>query len=296
MASSTSSRDTPTAGQPAAAPKKEQTKLPAFKVTKPGVKRGLKKLPKALQRPLRPSGKHPPIKIAANGLVDVQDPPSYLVVAFKRNNAESPLLRLDKSIRKKIWEYAMGGHTIEVKARKVEPTEKPAPTAAASDTGSAYVGKIAHHGPKRTQPRAAFHLPEVCRAIYQETATLGYSTNQFAFVGEVWAKFGRENGPDGALEGWCRELVPAQVDAVTIIRPHWHDLQDYLDKNNKRSFKQLFPNLKQLRVPSRVVNCDAKWPCRGDPMRKHLRQQAKDRIATLIKQQEGDDVTAVFLD
>ncbi|KAL1604109.1 hypothetical protein SLS60_005701 [Paraconiothyrium brasiliense] len=213
-----------------------------------------------------------------------------------RNTIESPLLRLDKNIREKIWEYAMGGYIVEVKARKIEFPEKTTSIALSTDTGSAYVGKIAHHGPKRTQPRTAFHLPEVCRAVYQETATRGYSHNQFAFVGEVWAKFGRDNGPDGALEGWCRELVPAQFKAVTTIRPHWHDLQDYLDKDNKRSFKQLFPNLKQLRVPSRVVNCEAKWPYRGDPMRRHLRQQAKGRVAALIKEQEGGDIEAIFSD
>lgn len=59
-------------------------------------------------------------------------------------------------------------------------------------------------------------------------------------------------------------------------------------------FKQLFPCLKHLRVPSRAVNCDAKWPSRGDPMRKHLRQQAKERIALLVKEQEGDEVKAIF--
>lgn len=64
---------------PTSAPKKEQTKLPAFKVTKPGVQRGPRKLPKALQRPIRPIGKTSPVKIKADGLLDVKDPPSYLI-------------------------------------------------------------------------------------------------------------------------------------------------------------------------------------------------------------------------
>jgi hypothetical protein len=187
----------------------------------------------------------------------------------------------------KIWKYALGGRTIQIKARKVPDTP-------AFDTGSQYSGKVVHHGPKRAQPKTAFRLPEVSRLIYQETATLGYAANQFAFVGEVDAKFGRESGPDGALEGWCRELVPAQIHAVNSIRPHWHDLQDYLNKNSMRAFKHLFPNLKQIRVPSRAVNCDAKWPRRSDPMRKHLRQQAKDRIAAMVKEQEGRDVEVIF--
>ncbi|KAK7191769.1 hypothetical protein PSPO01_02218 [Paraphaeosphaeria sporulosa] len=165
----------------------------------------------------------------------------------------------------------------------VGPAEKNGPATPTFNIGSAYSGKVIQHGPKRAQPKTAFHLPEVCRFIYEETAILGYATNQFAFVGEVDQKFGKDDGPDGALEGWCRELVPAQIKAVNSIRPHWHDLQDYLNKSNMRTMKQLFPKLKQIRVPSRAVNCDAKWPSRGDPMRKYLRQQTKERMSVLVK-------------
>lgn len=189
----------------------------------------------------------------------------------------------------------MGGHTIEIMARKAgDIAEDGTSTTRVPEHGSPYMGKVAHQGPKRSRPKTAFRLPEVCRLIYQETATLGYTTNQFGFIGEVGAMFGREQGPDGALEGWCRERIPAHINAVTSIRPHWHDLQDYLSKNNMKTFKQLFPCLKQLRVPSRAVNCQAKWPHRGDPMGRHLRQQAKERIAAMIKDQEGDDVEVVF--
>lgn len=214
--------------------------------------------------------------------------------SVKRNSVESPLLRIDKSIRMRIWKYAMGGHTIEIRARKLQPSEDMLSVTSPLDAVSAYIGSVVHHGPKRTRPKTAFHLPEVCRQIYDETATLGYSSNHFSFIGEVSHKFGREDGPDGALEDWCHELLPAQVNAVTCIRPHWHDFQDYLSKANMRSFKQLFPRLKYLRVPSRAVNCDAKWPSRGDPMRKHLRQQSKEKIAALIKDQEGDEVEAIL--
>jgi hypothetical protein len=69
------------ASEPISAQKKEQTKLPAFKVTKPGAKRGPRKLPKALQRPVRPSGTISSVKIRADGLVDVKDPPPYLMAA-----------------------------------------------------------------------------------------------------------------------------------------------------------------------------------------------------------------------
>ena len=188
----------------------------------------------------------------------------------------------------------MSGQIVEIRVRKPESLERSLSATSVPDVGAAYIGKVAHRGPKRTQPKAAFHLPEVCRQIYAETATMGYSGNQFSFIGEISLKYGREDGPDGALEGWCRELLPAQVNAVTCIRPHWHDFQDYLSKENMRTFKQLFPRLKNLRVPSRAVNCHAEWPGRGDPMRKHLRQQSKKKITALVKEQEGDEVEATF--
>ncbi|KAJ4287356.1 beta transducin [Kalmusia sp. IMI 367209] len=281
---------TPATEQPTCALKQEQMKLPAFRITKSGVKRNTKKLPKALQRPIPPSGKIYPVKVRADGLLNIEDVPDYLMAAVKRNSTQSPLLRIDKQIRMKIWDFAMGGHTIEIRARKPGCSTLSVPLS----SGSPFVGKVAHHGPKRAQPKTAFHLAEVCRQVYAETATLGYATNQFAFVGEVEVKSGREDGPDGALEGWCKELLPAQRNAVTNIRPHWHDLQDFLSDCNLRTFKQLFPELKSLRVPSRAVNCEAKWPHRGDPMRRHLRQQAKEKIAAMIRRQEGKDVQAAF--
>lgn len=62
-------------------PKKEQTKFPIFKVMKSGVKRGPRKLPKALQRPTRPNGMKSSVKIKANGLLDIKDTPYYLLAA-----------------------------------------------------------------------------------------------------------------------------------------------------------------------------------------------------------------------
>lgn len=193
-----------------------------------------------------------------------------------------------------IWQYATGGCTIDIRARKPYIAESDDAVDAEVDSRSAYVGKVAYRGPKRQQPKLAFHLSQVCRQIYAETATLIYSRNQFSFTGKVPLISGHEDGPDGALEGWARDLLPAQLQAITCIRPHWHDIQYYLQKSNMSKFKQLFPCLKHLRVPSRAVNCDAKWPSRGDPMRKHLRQQAKERIALLVKEQEGDEVKAIF--
>jgi len=213
--------------------------------------------------------------------------------SVKRNANESLLLRLPDSIKSKIWVYAMGGLTIDIRVRDAKISNEASSTI--SDTALSYVGKVMHSSPRRKKVRTAFHLPEVCRQIYAETATLTYSLNRFSFTGEVEVRYGRDNGPDGALEGWTRDCLPAQRKAIVEVRPHWHDLQDYLDGANMRAFKQLFPSLKRLRVASRAVNCEAKWPSRGSPIRKRLREQAKETIAVAIKKQEGEDVDAVFV-
>ena len=55
--------------------------LSVFKITKPGVKRRLRKLPQALQRPTPPAGKGSSVKVKADGLLDIKDVPDYLMAA-----------------------------------------------------------------------------------------------------------------------------------------------------------------------------------------------------------------------
>lgn len=180
---------------------------------------------------------------------------------------------------------------------KLRATNDASPKAR-SDSESLYQGYAAVPGPpgrKIKKLRTAFRLPEVCRTIYHETATLGYALNEFVFAGEITASFGKQDAPDGALEGWAMERIPAQLHAITTIRPHWMDVTDQLDnKNNMRAFKQFYPSLNKLLVPKRTVSLEANAPDRGDPMRKFLRQQAKETIASRIKEQEGDDVEVIF--
>lgn len=92
----------------------------------------------------------------------------------------------------------MGFHTVEIKLRYTVDS----PFQACSGAQSPYQGYSATPGPpdrKIKKLKTAFHLPEVCRRIYFETATLGYSMNTFVFVGEVPCLFGKQDAPDGAL-------------------------------------------------------------------------------------------------
>lgn len=116
---------------------------------------------------------------------------------------------------------------------------------------SSYLGYSALPGPpdrKIRKLKTAFHLPEVCRRIYHETATLGYSLNTFVFVGELPVSFGILSAPDGALEGWALSLIPAQLKVIGAIRPHWKDLVEYINRDDVRTFKMFYPGLKKVIV------------------------------------------------
>lgn len=221
------------------------------------------------------------------------------MISVKRNTLESPLLRLPVKVRIKIWEYAMGGNAIEIKLRGAEDTSASTAvtTQGQSKSKSMLLGYAAVPGPsdrKTKKLRSAFHLPEVCRSIYRETAVLGYALNDFVFVGEVLKLFGRKNGPDGAMQAWAMERIPAQLNAIKSIRPHWMDMLDYIHKDNTQALNQVYPGLERVFVPKRTVSAEANAPERGDPVRKLRRQQAKTRIANVVQELEGDIVEAVF--
>lgn len=65
----------------------------------------------------------------------------------------------------------MGGSTTAICLRNNDKELKTSNTA----PDSPYHGTLSHVGSDRKKQRTAFHLPEVCREIYSETATLGYA-------------------------------------------------------------------------------------------------------------------------
>lgn len=99
----------------------------------------------------------------------------------RRNATKSPLLRLPPEIRNKIWSFAMGGMLVMLPYIK--------PTMGCAVQIDLKVGGYApsqteimyHNEPvyKLTKQPAAFHLPEVCRQVYAETALTAYEQNVF---------------------------------------------------------------------------------------------------------------------
>jgi hypothetical protein len=85
---------------------------------------------------------------------------------------------------------------------------------------------------------SAFHLPEVCRQIYSETATLAYKLNIFVINNFHWDAFERYR--------WIRKRLPAQRNAITAIAPQESVLWEFLDSD--MSFLDTFPNLEYIEI------------------------------------------------
>jgi hypothetical protein len=106
---------------------------------------------------------------------------SYVNQYFRaqRNAIESPLLRLPPEVRNVIWTFAVGVDLVFIRQKSKRPLR-------AKGYGVAFDGQIRRFEDDRQL--AAFHLPEVCRQIYAETATLAYSTNTFLPCGAEWIR------------------------------------------------------------------------------------------------------------
>jgi hypothetical protein len=90
-------------------------------------------------------------------------------------NANSPLLRLPAEIRNNIWAYACGGNKVMLPARWNTTMKGGAVDLIRTADGT--LTTFSFHS--TTRKPAAFHLPEVCRQIYAETALISYKTNTF---------------------------------------------------------------------------------------------------------------------
>ena len=148
--------------------------------------------------------------------------------SVKRNCTESPLLRLPGELRNKVWEFAMGGQYVKVppcgeaKGGAVTPRSRLRPRA------SKY---------KNDKLPSAFHLPEVCRQIYSETATLAYRLNTFI--------------ADSSLlnyVNWSTRLLPAHRNAISAVEPEASFFQTWINSRAGSLRQQSFPKLQRIIV------------------------------------------------
>ncbi len=85
-----------------------------------------------------------------------------------------------------------------------------------------------------------FHIPEVCRQIYAETAIMIYKLNTFDLYYE----------PERTIM-WSRNMLPAQRNAITSITLDIFFYRNYAKVLGGQSFEAFFPNLKRLEVVNR---------------------------------------------
>jgi hypothetical protein len=103
---------------------------------------------------------------------------------------------LPPEIRSNIWTFAVKVDLVYIKCAKAYPL-RPKGHAVTDAT--------------HKRQLSAFHLLQVCRQVYTETATLAYSTNTF-LIGLH---------PDGPLS-WIRALSLVQREAITRVELEWY--------------------------------------------------------------------------
>ncbi|KAH7399680.1 hypothetical protein BKA66DRAFT_452360 [Pyrenochaeta sp. MPI-SDFR-AT-0127] len=155
--------------------------------------------------------------------------PHHLVQIVDNNTKNSNLLRLPGEIRNMIWALAMGGNYVRVK-RVIH-----------NITGNKFWVKTKLYAQAtltdNTLRSSGFKLPQVCRQIYAETATLGYKLNTFILEHNNW--------PKEAIG----HLLLAQKDAVESILLEMTLFESYISSNVGYSIRSRYPNLKRIEVP-----------------------------------------------
>ncbi|KAJ8112266.1 hypothetical protein OPT61_g5329 [Boeremia exigua] len=142
-------------------------------------------------------------------------------------NANSPLLRLPAEIRNTIFEIA----TYEYEKIGLYFNRK------GNYSRSGYSTRVQ----KSMSKHAAFTLPQVCRQIYAETATLIYRVNTFSFA------------THRGLKKWISKRLPAELEAVE----HLELLEGDADER-KDVLQQLIeaecPNVRSLTQDQNAAN------------------------------------------
>jgi hypothetical protein len=138
---------------------------------------------------------------------------------------------------------------------------------------------------KNHQP-TAFRLPEVCRQIYSETATLAYKLNSFIIDLDV----------DGNREV-LMAILPAQRDAITSVVPESIFFEIYVTNKPVKPLRTTFPNLKRIEVPSGSLELIISFQRYSDPAKRMwTKEQWSSWVVNEVKEKEGDDVEIVFED
>ena len=138
---------------------------------------------------------------------------------------------------------------------------------------------------------AAFHLPEVSRQVYSETATLAYQSN-------IWVI--RAMKPCGKYVYGFTNLLPAQRNAITSVAPTNDCLSFSLGYGYfPGSMRINFPNIKRIHLTALGVDTIRrdKWSDNrfwNDEDQKRTRKQWEELITARLKKEVGDDIEVII--
>ncbi|KAJ4341963.1 beta transducin [Ascochyta clinopodiicola] len=216
------------------------------------------------------------VKRYRNGLLNLEKTPAHLVAIAKRNAFESPLLRLPAEIRNQIWSLAMGGQLV------VLPDDQYV-KGCAMKLGP---GSYRHTG---TKLLAAFHLPEVSRQVYSETALTSYQQNIFMLD---YRNLSTRNS--------VTRLMAAQRRAITKVEIGYDVLTHYLSVYECHFVKlitDLLPNLEVIFVTTEALSHIQGYKPKSSPYQDFRNEEeSKAYITSILKEQEGDRIAVEFED
>lgn len=148
---------------------------------------------------------------------------------------------------------------------------------------SGWHGRATHLSDDRQYGQGtSFRLPETCRQIYSESATLGYATNRFILPPRLFCN------EYPAFSLWHKRRSTAQLSAITSIQADTSDLREYFVGDEIHSFRSRFPSLEELFIPSWQVE-SVKIPHTA-----HGHENVEEYIQAKVKKLDGENLRVVF--
>lgn len=102
--------------------------------------------------------------------------------------------------------------------------------------------------------QTAFHLPEVCRQVYSETALTAYQQSTFIFENHHMTT---RNAITHLMAAQRRAIESVQVTPA-VLRIHLS--KDFLQRHKPLTHKHKLPNLKTIVVPRAALGYLRWWP------------------------------------
>jgi len=193
-----------------------------------------------------------------------------------RNAVTSPLLRLPGELRNVIWVYASYVPAVEIGGKYSLPCR----------------GRTLDQALQQREDsmRSAFYLPQVCRQIYVETASMAYALCTFIVSDSIIVP----RISLMILEIWRRRLPLAHANAITAIEMSEDMGSQYFKRDSKVTLKDTFPALELVKITWEVmVNVMDFIP--SDEMGEQYELECKKLMKEDIREREGEHVELVFL-